>query len=94
MNEKEANEMTTKLKEAKSAEEFFAVFKEYGAEATEEQAKELFERLHAQGELSDDALESAAGGSSVDWGYVDEQIKKYGPGVARALCTVYDIKMW
>ena len=92
MNEKQANDMTTKLKEAKSAEEFFAVCKEYGAEATEEQAKELFERMHAQGELSDDALESAAGG--VDWGYVDEQIKKYGPDVARALCSVYGIKIW
>ena len=89
MNEKQANEMTTKLKEAKSAEEFFAVFKEYGAEATAEQAKALFERLHAQGELSDDALESAAGGRSVDWGYIDEQIKKYGPGIVGALCSVY-----
>ena len=92
MNEKQANEMTTKLKEAKSAEEFLTIFKEYGAEATEEQVKELFERMHTQGELSDDALESAAGG--VDWGYVDEQIKKYGPGVARALCSVYGIEIW
>ena len=94
MNEKQANEMTTKLKGAMSAEEFLTIFKEYGAEATEEQVKALFERLHAQGELSDDALESAAGGSSVDWGYVDEQIKKYGPDVARALCSVYGIKIW
>ena len=92
MNEKQANEMTTKLKEAKSAEEFLTIFKEYGAEATEEQVKALFERMHTQSELSDDALESAAGG--VDWGYVDEQIKKYGPGVARALCSVYGIKIW
>ena len=92
MNEKQANEMTTKLKGAMSAEEFLTIFKEYGAEATEEQAKALFERMHTQGELSDDALESAAGG--VDWGYIDEQIKKYGPGVARALCSVYGIKIW
>ncbi len=91
MNEKQANEMTTKLKGAMSAEEFLTIFKEYGAEATEEQVKALFERMHTQGELSDDTLESAAGG--VDWGYVDEQIKKYGPGIVPALCAMYGIRI-
>ncbi len=91
MNEKQTNEMTVKLKGAKTAEELLDVFKEYGAETTEEQAKALFERMNAQGELSDDALKSIAGG--VDWAYVDEQIKKYGPGIVPTLCSLYGINV-
>lgn len=86
MNEKLANEMIAELKEAKTAEELIAIVKAYGGEVTEEQMKAFSE--HAQGELSDDALDGVAGGK-VDWAYVDEQIKKYGPSVVPALYTVY-----
>ncbi len=91
MDEKLANAMVAKLKEAKSAEELMAIVKEYGGEVTEEQAKALSEKMNAQGGLADDALENIAGG--VDWGYVDEQIKKYGPGIVPALCAYYDIRI-
>ena len=90
MDEKLANEMVAKLKKAKSAEELAAIVKEYGGEVTGEQMKALAEQMSAQGGLADDALESVAGGK-IDWGYIDEQIKKYGPGVVPALCAYYGI---
>ena len=58
-------EMLAKLKEAKSVEEIIRIAKEYGAEVTEEKAKELLTMLtEAGGELSDDALTAVAGGAS------------------------------
>ncbi len=90
MDEKLASEMVAKLKEAKSAEELMAIVKEYGGEVTGEQMKTLAEQMGAQGGLADDELEGIAGGK-IDWGYVDEQIRKYGPGVVPALCAYYDI---
>ena len=56
-------EMIKKAKEAKSAEELFTFAKENNIEITEEQAKAYFAQLHpAAGEMSDDELETVAGG--------------------------------
>ena len=55
-------ELIAKVKEAASAEEILALAEENGVEMNENGAKELFERIHATGELSDDELEGAAGG--------------------------------
>ena len=56
------NELIAKAKEAKSAEELLVLAKENSIELTEEQAQELFDRLHSIGELSDDELDDVAGG--------------------------------
>ena len=78
-------DMVAKLKKAKSAEDIIAIAKEYGKEMTLEQAQALCDKLKASanGELTDEELAGVAGG--IDWGYVDEQIKKYGPGIVGAL---------
>ena len=57
MNQK----IIAKAKEAKSVEELLTLAKENNLELTEEQEKELFDRIHADGELSDDDMESVAG---------------------------------
>lgn len=41
-------------------EDLLALVKENGIEITEEQAKALFDQLHATGELSDDELDKVA----------------------------------
>ncbi len=56
------NELITKAKECKSAEELLALAKENNVEMTEKQAAELFASLNQEGELSDDELDGAAGG--------------------------------
>ena len=58
-------EILAKLREAKSAEDFIAITKESGRELTAEQARELYDRLHGSGELSDDDLAKVAGGGKV-----------------------------
>ena len=55
-------EMFKKLTEAKTAEELIAIAKEYGKELTKEQADEMLKPADADGELSDDDLDSVAGG--------------------------------
>ena len=55
-------ELIAKVKKAASAEEILDLAGENGVEMNENGAKELFERIHASGELSDDELEGAAGG--------------------------------
>ncbi len=57
-------EFMQKLNKANSPEELVALAKEDGFELSEEKAKELYDTLHAEGELSDDALEGVAGGYS------------------------------
>ncbi len=57
------NEMLQKAKECKSAEELLALAKENGIVMTAEEAAENYEALHHEGELSDDELDSASGGS-------------------------------
>ena len=56
------SELLEKAKQAGMAEELMAVAKENGVELTEEDAKEYFEQLHKSGELSDEELDSVAGG--------------------------------
>lgn len=55
-------ELLAKAEEARSAEELLALAKENGIEMTEDSAKELYERMNASGELSDDELDSVSGG--------------------------------
>ena len=59
-------EQLTKAKAAKSAEELLALAKESGIEMTEEEAKNLFAKLHAEGELADDELGNVSGGCGGD----------------------------
>lgn len=57
-------ELISKAKETKSAEELLALAKENGVEMTEESAKSYFDQLHPKtGELSDEELDNVAGGS-------------------------------
>lgn len=51
-----------KAKQAKSAEDLLTLAKENGIEITEDEAKAYFEQLNKSGELSDDELDSVAGG--------------------------------
>ena len=72
-------ELITKLKGAKSADEILALAKESGIELDEE--NELFAELNASGELSDDDLDKVAGGNIFDkqLKFFDELCKKqYG----------------
>ncbi len=57
------NELISKAKECKSVEELFELAKENNIEMTAEEAKAKFAELHNEGELSDDELDSAAGGA-------------------------------
>ncbi len=57
------NEQLIKAKECKSAEELFTLAKENNIEMTAEEAAEKFAQLHNEGELSDNELETAAGGA-------------------------------
>ena len=56
------SELLEKAKQAGTAEEIFSLAKANGVELTEEDAKEYFEQLHKSGELSDEELDSVAGG--------------------------------
>ena len=55
-------ELIEKAKTAKSAEELLAMAKAESVELTEEQAEKAFAELHKTGELSDEELNSVAGG--------------------------------
>ncbi len=57
------NEIFEKAKECKSADELLALAKENGYDITAEEAAAKFAELHSEGELSDDELDSAAGGA-------------------------------
>ena len=56
------NEILEKLKAAKSVEELFETAKAEGAEIAPDEAKELFAKLNAEGEISEEELEAIAGG--------------------------------
>ncbi len=56
------NELFEKAKECKSADELLTLAKENGIEMSADDAAEKFAALHNEGELSDDELDSAAGG--------------------------------
>ena len=57
-----SKELLEKAKAAKSAEELLAMAKAESVELTEEQAEKAFAELHKTGELSDEELNSVAGG--------------------------------
>ncbi len=57
------DELLQKAKECKSAEELLALARENGIEMTAEEAAEKYAQLHSEGELSDDELDGASGGS-------------------------------
>ena len=62
MENKEMQELLEKLQAAKSAEELIEIAKANGVEIAPDKAEELFAKLNAQGELSDEDLEKIAGG--------------------------------
>ena len=55
-------ELLEKLKAAKSVEELVEIAKAEGVEIPADKAEELFAKLNAEGELSDEDLEEIAGG--------------------------------
>ena len=59
---KYSKELIEKAKTAKTAEELLAMAKAESVELTEEQAEKAFAELHKTGELSDEELNSVAGG--------------------------------
>ncbi len=58
--------MMIKAREAKNAAELIELAKSENIELTEEKAQKLFAQLHAENELSDDELDSVAGGGCND----------------------------
>ena len=55
-------ELLVKLQAAKSAEELIEMAKAEGAEIAPDKAEELFAKLNAEGEISEEELEAIAGG--------------------------------
>ena len=75
-------EMLEKLQNAGSAEEIITIAKEYDLEVTAERAQELLDRLRtSEGELSDDLLETVAGGGWKKEGLWDAIVRDFGAGV-------------
>ncbi len=57
------NELITKAKECKNTEELLALAKENNYPMTEEDAARIFAELHAEGEISEEELDSVSGGA-------------------------------
>ena len=55
-------ELLVKLQAAKSVEELVEMAKAEGAEIAPDKAEELFAKLNAEGEISEEELEAIAGG--------------------------------
>ena len=55
-------ELLVKLQAAKSTEELIEMAKAEGAEIAPDKAEELFAKLNAEGEISEEELEAIAGG--------------------------------
>ena len=55
-------ELLEKLQSAKSVEELVEMAKAEGAEIAPDKAEELFAKLNAEGEISDEDIENIAGG--------------------------------
>jgi hypothetical protein len=66
-------ELIAKAKAAGSAEELLDIAKANGVELTAEEAKTYFEQLSANGAVSDDDLDTVAGGSDGGCGNDDEE---------------------
>ena len=73
-------ELIAIAQQAKSAEELITLAEKSSILISEEQAKKYFDHFHTVGELGDDELESAAGGSS---GYGYPSVYGNKPGCAR-----------
>lgn len=58
------DELFAKARAAANEEELVALAAEAGVELTREQAQDVYGRLHASGELTDDELDDVAGGCS------------------------------
>ncbi len=71
MENKLTPELLEKAKQAKTAEELAALAKENGIELTPESAKACFDSLNKDGEISDDELDSVAGGKKCGTLYGD-----------------------
>ncbi len=59
-------ELIAKLKEAKSADDILVLARENCVELTPEKAKELFDQINSNCELSDEELDKVAGGDLKD----------------------------
>ena len=62
MENENMKELLEKLKAAKSVEELIEMAKAEGVEIHADKAEELFAKLNAEGELSDDLMDEIAGG--------------------------------
>ena len=62
MENENMKELLEKLKAAKSVEELVEMAKANGAEIPADEAEELFAKLKAEGEISEEELEAIAGG--------------------------------
>lgn len=71
-------QLTDKMRKAamkaKTVEELIEMAKESGLSVSEEQAKEYFEEINKEGELSDDELENVAGGDGCDSGSQEKEL--------------------
>jgi len=79
--QKELMEAVGAAAEEEKTEAFLAFGKKYGVEATEEEVKEFFAAMQAEGELSDDELDAVAGGK-VDGQMVGISVVTFGLGCA------------
>ena len=75
-------EMIGRAKTAENVDVLVAIAKENGVELTEDEAKEYFEQLNANGVVSDDALDVVAGGCGTD-GEEEKEKKKALPAGMR-----------
>ena len=67
MENKITNELIEKAKKAESVDALLALAKENGIDLTAEHAEKLFSEWHTTKELSDDELDSVAGGCGRDY---------------------------
>ena len=74
-------ELIAKAKAAQSAEELFDLAKGHGIELTEEDAKTYFEQISVRGIVSDDDLETVAGGSEGGCGNDSDPTESYHTSV-------------
>ena len=65
MENKEMQELLEKLKAAKSVEELVEIAKANGVVIAPDKAEELFAKLNAEGEISDEDVDNIAGGELV-----------------------------
>ena len=100
-------ELLTRAKAAKTAEEIMALAKENGIEMTAEEAQKIFAQLHSQsGELADDELDNVSGGAcygrddclmtTIAYGcrYYEPATTKNGVNGTCGACRYWDKTYW